>query len=105
MLANLMHGDAALFRWMAAQTHSGVNLFAKNSLEPIRQRLAQFQAISHSCSLLVGQSHVAITFFARHLPPKPGRGLELPARCTVGEFHLCHYQTGMSAPISINLDK
>ena len=53
--------------------------------------------------LLVGQSHVAITFFAGDFPPKPGRRFEFAARQAIGEFHFCDNETRMSAEININL--
>jgi hypothetical protein len=47
MLADLMHGDGALLCWVSAQFESGMDFFAENSLQPIRQRLAHLQAIAH----------------------------------------------------------
>jgi hypothetical protein len=69
------------------------------------QRFAEFQTEAHKVRcLLVGQSHVAVTLFASHLPAEPGRWCE-PAACyLVGEFHFRHYETGMSAAININLN-
>src|SRR5439155_22700498 len=54
--------------------------------------------------LLVSQSYVAITVLTGHFPAKPPGRLEFATRCEVGEFHLGHYQTGMSTAININLD-
>jgi hypothetical protein len=105
MFPNFVHGNASLFCRMPAQFEGRLDLFAKNPLQPFRQRFAQFQTEAHIVCLLVGQSHVAITFFARYFPPKPGGGLEFSARCAVGEFHFRHHQTGMSAAININLDQ
>src|SRR6266699_6675633 len=105
MFANFVHGNASLLCGVPAQFESRLDLFAKNSLQSVRQRLAQFQTEAHIVCLFVGQSHVAVTFFARHLPPKPGRGLEFSAHYTVREFHFCYHQTGMSAAININLDQ
>src|SRR6266496_3043631 len=105
VFANFVHGNASLLCRVPAQFESRLDLFAKNSLQSVRQRLAQFQTEAHIVCLFVGQSHVAITFFARHLPPEPRRRLELPARCTVGEFYFRDHQTGMSAAININLDQ
>ncbi len=70
------------------------------------QRFAHFQTKAHRVlCLLVGQSDVAVTPFASHLPSKPGRRLE-PAACyLVREFHFRHYQTAMSATINIDLDE
>jgi hypothetical protein len=47
MLADFVHGDTALLGRMAAQRYRRINLFANNSLQPVRQGLAQFQAITH----------------------------------------------------------
>ncbi len=105
MFANFVHGDTALLCRVPAQSKSRVELFAKNSLQSVRQRFAQFQTETHVVCLLVGQSHVAVTSFARDLPAKPGRWLEFAARCTVGEFHFRHHETRMSAAININLDQ
>src|SRR5207247_335798 len=105
MFANFMNGNASLLCRVPAQLESGMDLFTKNSLQSVRQRLAQFQTEAHIVCLPVGQSHVAVTFLSRHLPPEPGRGLKFSAHCTVREFHFCHHQTGMSAAININLDQ
>jgi hypothetical protein len=32
---------------MTAQSYSGINLFSENSLQALRERLVQFQAIAH----------------------------------------------------------
>jgi hypothetical protein len=105
MFANFVHGDAALLCRVPAQSKGRVDLFAKDSLQPVRQGFTQFQTEAHIVSLLVGQSHVAVTFFSRYLPAKPGRWPEFAARYTVGELYLGHYQTQMSAAININLDQ
>src|SRR5438034_5110776 len=105
MFANFVHGNAALLCRVLAQSKSRLDLFVKNSLQPVRQRFAQFQAEAHVICSLVGQSDVTITFFACHFPAKPGRRLELSARCTIREFHFRHYQTGMPSAININLDQ
>ena len=55
--------------------------------------------------LFVGQAHVAVTLFASYLSSKPVRRLEFAAGYAVGEFHLRHYETGMSAAINIDLDE
>src|SRR5260370_12766534 len=47
VLANLMHSHTALSCRMPAQSHSGLNLFSEDSIQTLRQRLAQFQAIAH----------------------------------------------------------
>src|SRR6266567_4282349 len=105
MFANFVHGNASLLCRVPAQFEGRLDLFAKNPLQAVRQRLAQFQTEAHIVCLLVGQSHVAITLFPGHLPPKPGGGLELSAHSTVWEFHFRHHQTGMSAAININLNQ
>src|SRR6266478_305924 len=106
MLANFVHGNAALLRRVSAQFKSRLNLFAENSLQSVRQPFAQFQTEAHGVlCLFVCQPDVAVTFFASHLPPEPGRRLESSASYAVGEFHFRHYQTGMSSAININLNE
>ena len=105
MFANFVRGDAALLCGMPAQFQGGLDLLAKNSLEPVRQRLAQFQTEAHIMFLLVGQSDVAITFFTSHFPVKPRRWFEFVAGYVVGKFHFCDYETGMFTAININLDE
>jgi hypothetical protein len=106
VFTHLVHGNAALLRRVAAQFKSRLDLFAKNSLQSVWQRFAQFQTEAHGVlCLFVCQPDVAVTFFASHLPPEPGRWLESSAGYAVGELHFRHYQTGMSAAINIDLDE
>jgi hypothetical protein len=86
--------------------HSRTTVFSHVTADSIGpQRFAQFQTEAHRARcLLVGQSHVAVTLFASHLPAEPGRWCESSAGYAVGEFHFRHYQTGMSAAIKIDLN-
>jgi hypothetical protein len=105
VLSNFVDCDAALVRRVSAQLESGLDLFPEDSFQPVRQRFTQFQFETHRILyLLVGESHVAVTFFPSHFPSKPGRRLEFSAAGAVGEFHLCHHETGVSPLININLN-
>jgi hypothetical protein len=54
MFSNFMNGNASLPYRVPAQLESGMDLFAKNSLQSVRQRLAQFQTEAHIVCLFVG---------------------------------------------------
>ena len=105
VFSNFVDCDAALPYGVPAQIQGRLDLFPEDSFQPIRQRFAQFQTEAHRfSSLLVSESHVAVTFFPSHFPSKPGRRLEFSAADTVGEFHFCHHETSMSSLININLN-
>jgi hypothetical protein len=55
-------------------------------------------------SLLVSESHVAVTLFPGHFPSEPGRRLEFSATDAVREFHFRYHETGVSPLININLN-
>jgi hypothetical protein len=94
MLAHFVHRHTALLCRMPAQLESRLNLFAKNSLQSVRQRFAQFQTEAHRVLwLFVGEPNVAITFFASYLPSKPGRRLELAVTRLAWKFHFGYNQT------------
>ena len=69
------------------------------------QRFPQFQTKAHRVvCLLVGESHVAVTFFPSHFSSKPGRWLEFSAAYAVGKLHFRYHETGVSPLININLN-
>ena len=85
MLTNFVYGDAALLCGVPTQLQGRLDLFPEDSFQSVRQRFAQFQTEAHRfSSLLVSESHVAVTFFASHFPSKPGRRLEFSAADAVG---------------------
>ncbi len=105
VLSNFVDCDAALLRRVQAQLESRFNLFAKNPLQSVRQRFAQFQTEAHKVfCLFVGQSHVAVTFLSSHFPSKPGGRLEFSAADAVREFHFRYHETSVSPLININLN-
>src|SRR5207248_3438644 len=105
VLANFVDCDPTLLRRVPTQLESKFALFPEDPFQSIRQRFAQFQFETHRILyLLVGESHVAVTFFAGYFSSKPGRRREFSAAYAVGKFHFRHHETGVSALINVNLN-
>src|ERR1700756_1571219 len=51
-----------------------------------------------------GQSHIAVTFFAGDLTPKPARRFELLATRVAWKFHFRHHQTMIAAVVNVDLN-
>src|SRR6266567_5870549 len=51
-----------------------------------------------------GQSHIAVTFSAGDLTPKPARRFESLATRVAWEFHFRHHQTMIAAVINVDLN-
>src|SRR6516165_5495418 len=51
-----------------------------------------------------GQSHIAVTFFARDLTPKPAWWFELAAARMAWKFYFSHHQTMIGAVINVDLN-
>ena len=105
VLSNFVDCDAALLRRVAAQLEGRLDLFAEDSFQSVRQWFTQLQTEAHNVlCLLVGESHVAVTFFPSHFSSKPGRRLEFSAAYAIGKLHFRYHETRMSPLININLN-
>jgi len=55
--------------------------------------------------LFKGETHVAVTFFAGHLPPKPPWWFESATTGSIRKFHLRNDKTRMSPAIDIDFNQ